>query len=70
MRKAASGWEEYCSQKLAAEEFIRGSGSSTVFNNSTTGVKVVVHVDNFTFRGTKSHLNQVCANMKKWHELK
>ena len=51
MRKAAAGWEENYAARLESVGFKRGIGAPTVFFNLKTGVRVVVHGDDFTFAG-------------------
>ena len=70
MRRAASGWEENYASKLQEAGFTRGRGSSTVFVNFTTEVRVVVHGDDFTFAGTKEELDKVQKNMEDWYSVK
>ena len=70
MRKAAAGWEEDYAKKLEAEGFKRGTGAPTVFYNSKTAVKVVVHGNDFTFSGTKGELENVRGKMEEWYDIK
>ena len=70
MRKAASGWEDDYAKRLESAGFTRGVGAPTVFVNKTTGVRVVVHGDDFTFAGVKHELEKVKALMEGWYEIK
>ena len=64
MRKAASSWEEYYTEKFVQKGFQPGSSCPVVFFNKETAVKVVVHGDDFTFSG--HHLEPVA--LRKWME--
>ena len=57
-------------KKLEAEGFKRGTGAPTVFYNSKTAVRVVVHGDDFTFSGTKGELEKVRGKMDEWYDIK
>ena len=59
MRKAAAEWEEDYAKKMEGEGFRRGKGAPTVFFNAKTGVRVVVHGDDFTYSGTKKELEKI-----------
>ena len=56
MRKAAAGWEEDYATRMEGEGFRRGKGAPTVFFNAKTGVRLVVHGDDFTYSGTRKEL--------------
>jgi len=51
MRPAANAWEKEYVGKLSTIGFERGKYSPVVFYNSVTGVRCVVHGDDFTFMG-------------------
>ena len=51
MRKAAAGWEEDYAKRMEGVGYTRGKGATTVFYNSETDVRVVVHGDDFTLVG-------------------
>ena len=70
MRKAAAGWEENYAGRLESAGFKRGIGAPTVFHNPRTGVRVVVHGDDFTFAGVREELEKVREKMKEWYEVK
>ena len=70
MRKAASAWEEDYVDKLLKVGFKRDKSASTVFWNETTGVRLVVHGDDFTFSGEEHHLNEMKRLMGDWYEIK
>ena len=70
MRKAASGWEEDYSKRLEAEGFRRGKAAPTLFWNPRTGVKVVVHGDDFTMSGVKGELEAMRRKMAEWYDIK
>ena len=59
MRKAAAGWETGYAERFGKVEFTRGKGVPTVFYNKATGVRSVVHGDDFTFSGTRRKLEKV-----------
>ena len=69
MRKAASGWEEDFAAQFKEEGFERGRGSPTVFFNTRTGVRVVVHGDDFTMSGVRSELEHMRRRMEEWYEI-
>ena len=51
MRHAASVWERDFVEKLAEIGTVSGKSSPVVFHDSKTGVRVVVHGDDFAFLG-------------------
>ena len=61
---AAANWEYKYSSHLIDCGFVRGQASPCVFWNPSTGVRCVVHGDDFTFAGTDDELEK-CANMMK-----
>ena len=63
MRKAASSWEEFYTEKFVEKGFQPGSSCPVVFNKETA-VRVVVHGDDFTFSG--HHLELV--PLRNWME--
>ena len=70
MRKAASGWEEDFAENFKKEGFRRGRGAPTVFFNKDSGVRVVVHGDDFTVSGVKKGLEHLRDKMAEWYEIK
>ena len=70
MRKAASGWEEDYSDRLLKIGFIRGKSASTVFWNKNTGVRIVVHGDDFTMSGTRKALMGIKEKLEEWYDIK
>ena len=70
MRKAAAGWEQHYVEKLTGAGFRRGVGAPTVFYNAGTGVRVVVHGDDFTFAGVREELEKVRDMMRDWYDIK
>jgi hypothetical protein len=70
MRPAAAGWEEEYSGKLVGDGFRRGKAVPTVFYNEVTGVRIVVHGDDFTMSGEKKQLEKVREKMKEWYDIK
>ena len=70
MRRAAQCWGDHYSERFEQEGFARGSAAPTVFQNSVTGVRVVVHGDDFTFSGTLNELASVREKMEKCYTMK
>ena len=70
MRKAANRWEEHYTTKLREVGFVQGTASPVVFFNPTTGVRCVVHGDDFTFSGRHRELDVVRRWMEGWCEIK
>jgi hypothetical protein len=70
MRPAASGWEDHYTDKLESEKFVRGVAAPTVFYNEGTGVRVVVHGDDFTFSGEEDALLKIKNKMEEWYAIK
>ena len=70
MRKAAAGWEENYVSRLVGEGFRRGIGAPSVFYNARSGVRVVVHGDDFTFAGTRRELESARDMMRGWYDIK
>jgi hypothetical protein len=70
MSKAAAGWEDDYAESLSKAGFKRGRGVPTAFYNKTTGVRAVVHGDDFTFSGTKKELKKMRELMKDWYDIK
>ena len=64
MRRAAAAWEDEYSEKLVkGAGFIREGSAPTVFRNDETGVVVVVHGDDFTFKGVRRELEKIAKKM-------
>ena len=70
MRKAAAGWEDDYAERFGKVGFARGKGVPTSLYNKTTGVRVVVHGDDFTFSGTRRQLEKVRKLMAEWYDVK
>ena len=70
MRKAAAGWEDDYARNLMSEGFRRGKGAPTVFFNTKTAVRLVVHGDDFTHSGTKNELEKMKKKMGEWYDVK
>ena len=70
MRKAAAGWEEEYASKLIDEGFERGREAPMVFHNRKSGVRLVVHGDDFTFAGVKKELQKMKVKMREWYDIK
>ena len=70
MRKAAAGWEEEYANKLVDVGFERGRGAPTAFHNRRSGVRVVVHGDDFTFAGEGEELQKMKTRMREWYDIK
>ena len=52
-------WEDAYVGKFEATGFKRGIGAPTTFHNKTSGVRVVVHGDEFTFNGGELELKKM-----------
>jgi len=70
MRPAANAWEKEYVEKLSSIGFERGKYSPVVFFNKQTGVRCVVHGDDFTFTGGKKALMEVKFYMMGWWDIK
>ena len=70
MCQAASAWERDYTTKLEALGFKRGSAASTVFYCKSTGVRCVVHGDDFTFTGKRRDLFERKRTLEDSYELK
>ena len=70
MRRAANSWEAYYAAKLREIGFQAGVASPVLFHNGKTGVRLVVHGDDFVFAGTHSELVEVRRWMKGWCDIK
>ena len=70
MRRAANRWEEFYTKKLKEAGFIQGVASPVIFYNPVTGVRVVVHGDDFTYSGKHRQLEIVRKWMESWCEIK
>ena len=55
---------------MVGDGFKRGVGAPVVFHNPRTGVRLVVHGDDFTFSGTRRELEVIRERMKEWYEVK
>ena len=70
MRKAASSWEEFYTEKFVEKGFQPGSSCPVVFFNKETAVRVVVHGDDFTFSGHHLELVALRKWMESWCDIK
>ena len=70
MRKAANRWEDHYTKKLQEAGFVQGVASPVVFYNPVTGVRCVVHGDDFTFSGKHEELEAVKQWIKGWCDVK
>ena len=70
MRKAASSWEEFYTEKFVEKGFQPGSSCPVVFFNKETAVRVVVHGDDFTFSGDHRELVALRKWMESWCDIK
>ena len=70
MRPAASAWEDHYAMRLKEVGFERGRAAPTAFVNTTTGVRVVVWGDDFTFLGRERHLKNIAEEMAQWYDIK
>ena len=70
MRQAASAWERDFVEKLAEIGMVSGKSSPVVFHDPKTGVRAVVHGDDFTFLGFETELQQVKRELEKSYQLK
>jgi hypothetical protein len=67
---AATAWEHDYSEKFESIGMVRGKSAKTVFYNSETGLRCVVHGDDFTFLGFEEDLQNVATQMQGWYDLK
>ena len=70
MRPAGKAWEEHYAQRLQEAGFARGVAAPTLFRCKATGVRVVVHGDDFAFLGTHAELVKMKDAMSSWYEIK
>ena len=70
MRKAANRWEEHYTNKFKVAGFLPGVASPVVFYNPATGVRCVVHGDDFIFSGKHRQLEKIRVWMEGWCEIK
>ena len=69
MRQAASAWERDFVEKLAEIGMVSGKGSPVVFHHSKTGVRAVVHGDDFAFLGFETELQQVKRKLQRSYQF-
>ena len=67
---AAANWEHKYSSHLIDNGFKRGKSSPCVFWNPTTGVRCVVHGDDFTFAGNEEELKKCTKMMENEYVVK
>jgi hypothetical protein len=70
MRPAANAWEKEYTQKLESAGYVRGEYSAVTFFNAETGVRCVVHGDDFTFAGPEAGLMEIKGKMMEWWDIK
>eukprot|EP00973_Karenia_brevis_P044788 6202827-Karenia_brevis.AAC.1 len=70
MRGAAAAWEKRYADKLIHEGFGRGVSCGVVFYHEKRDLSLVVHGDDFTFRGLEEDLKWIKRLMKSWFEMK
>ena len=69
-RDAAANWEAKYADHLVLNGFRRGKSSPCVFWHPITGVRCVVHGDDFTFAGEEEELRKCTEMMKAEYEVK
>ena len=67
---AASNWEHKYATHLTDNGFLRGKSSPCVFWNPHTGVRCVVHRDDFTFAGRDEELSKCTTMMSNEYDIK
>ena len=67
---AASNWEHKYATHLIENGFIRGKSSPCVFWHPHTGVRCVVHGDDFTFAGSDEELAKCSTMMSDEYDIK
>ena len=70
MRPAGKAWEEHYAQRLREAGFTRGVAAPTLFHCQGSGVRVVVHGDDFTFLGSQAELIKIKEAMSSWYDIK
>ena len=70
MRPAANAWEKDYADRLKGVGFVQGASAPTVFYNPETGLRCVVHGDDFTFLGVEIELKKIEKEMRGWYALK
>ena len=68
-RRAAEGWQDACSTRMAATGFIQGVASPWVFHHPARNVACSVYGDVFTAAGPKPEIDWFEATLKKSNEL-
>ena len=61
---------KHYTEKLVNDGFVQGVSAPTVFYNATSGVRCVVHGDDFTSLGEQTKLEALRALMAEWYEIK
>jgi len=67
---AADGWQEEYSCALIDMGFHQGRSSPCLFYHPSKGMMCAVHGDDFTVRGSKRHLDEFEAELRRRYELK
>ena len=70
MRVAATNWEKEYSRTLEGIGFAKGLASSVAFFNATTGVRIIVHGDDFIIEGPELELWKVHDVLKAKYIVK
>ena len=70
MRQAARGWEDEYSAKFTSVGLMKGKASPSAFWCEATGLRCVVHGDDFTFLGYDEDLRRIRADMERWYKIK
>ena len=70
MRQAASAWERDFVEKLAEIGMTSGKSSPVICHDPKTGVRAVVHGDDFAFPGFETELQQVKRQLQRSYQLK
>ena len=71
VRQAANAWERRdFVEKLAEIGMMSGNTSQVIFQDPETGVRPVVHGDDFTFLGFETELQQVKRELRRSYQVK
>ena len=69
-RPAANAWEKDFVEKLTGAGFEQGKSCPTVLFRRSTGCRLVVHGDDFTFASWENEVPKLLEEMKGWYEIK
>ena len=70
MRPAAQAWERDYTEKFESIGMITGRASANVFYNPVSGIRCVVHGDDFTLTGGRQALDEITEKMRSWYQIK